>query len=270
MLVLYNIGMKFSLLTYNVLYNQAFQQLPKLIKNHKPDVVCLQEIDTKTQNLMLLENHGYRLADYSNSFFKFGTIYGIATFYNNKTLSLTNSNALILPRSIYELFLTVLRFLRGGNKPRTLLQTDFIMKNNKKKISVYNTHLTTICANGVRIKQIKEALDLNRINHQKNAAIITGDFNYFPYGRKQLEEIMEKYQFAEATKKIAYTIQFSSDGQFNTYHFIQKLVAKVFSKLFTDKLKIDYIYYKKLKHIETKRVDIRFSDHYPIIAYFSG
>ncbi len=259
--------MKFSLLTYNILYNRALTQVPLLIERYHPDIICIQELDTSEKNLLFLEKYGYSLADYANSFLKFGTIYGIATFYRTVSVVLSKSTALFFPQSVYEFLLSVLRFLRGGNKPRTILATDFFLKRIKKRISVFNVHLTVIGANGIRIKQIKEALNFRSLE-AKRPGIIAGDFNYFPYGRKRLETLMDKYRFREATNHVRYTIQFSHDGKLEKYNFLQKFFAKLYSRLFTDKLKNDYVFYKLVHHIKTERIDMRFSDHYPVISWF--
>jgi len=259
--------MNFSLLTYNVLYNKAYLELEKILKECSPDIVCLQEIDTEEKNLEYLEKFGFKLADYSNSFLKFGKIYGIATFYNPNRLRLIESNFFFLPKSIYEFFLTVLKMLKGGNKSRTLLETHFMLNKSKTRIAVFNTHLTLLGANGIRLKQIKEAL-VNYEIKEKKPLIMAGDFNYFPYGRKNLENLMKQYGFAEATRNIDYTIKYSPSGKREQYNFIQKLAAKLYSKFFTNRLKIDYIYYKNLVLKKTERIDLRLSDHFPIISYF--
>src|SRR3989344_4360614 len=133
--------MTFSLLTYNVLFNKAFLQIENILYKYKPDIVCLQEVDTSSNNLTRLEKFGYKLADYSNSFIQFGKIYGIATYFNPEKLKLIKSNSFNLPKSIYELIITLIRILRGGNKPRTILRTDFLL-NKKKSISIFNIHLS--------------------------------------------------------------------------------------------------------------------------------
>ncbi len=255
-----------SLLTYNVLYNNAFNEIKALINRHHPDLVCLQEIDTNENNLHLLEKQGYRLADYSNSFIKFGQIFGVATFYNPNRLKFTRSITLELPRSIYEIILLVIRLLRGGNKPRTVLKTDFCLKGNQK-ITVYNTHLAVFETNGARVKQMKKILKFIDTN-KKLSVIITGDFNYHPYQRKQLESIMEKHNLSEATNNLTYTMQLSTDGKKEKYNLFQKVFSKILYKLYTDRFKLDYVFYKNMVVKETKRVNARFSDHFPILSIF--
>ncbi len=259
--------MDFTVLTYNVFYNKAYLQLECIISRHHPDLICLQEVDTDEKNLSYLNKFGYRLADYSNSFLKFGRIYGVATFYNPNRMRLIKSNSFFLPRSIYEFFLTIIRTLQGGNKSRTLLETHFALNGIKTTITVFNTHLTMFGANGIRLKQIQEALNYYQIT-KSGPIVIAGDFNYLPYGRKRLENLMKTYGFTESTRKINYTIKYSQNEMLKYFNFIQKFAAKLYSKFFTDRLKIDYIYHKGLTLRRIKRVNLQLSDHFPIIAYF--
>lgn len=149
--------MRFNLLTYNVLFNRAYKQLHALVKKYRPDIICLQEVDTSETNLKALEDLGYSLADYANSFIQFGKIYGIATFYNPTSFEFGESKSIFLPKSIYELFLTILKVLRGGQKPRTLLGTTFIHKKTKKELVIYNTHLTTYGSKWAALKADKRS-----------------------------------------------------------------------------------------------------------------
>ncbi len=260
--------MDFTVLTYNVLYNKAYLQLECILQKHHPDLICLQEVDTDEKNLAYLDTFGYKLADYSNSFLKFGRIYGVATFYNPYRMHLIKSNSFFLPRSTYEFFLTIIRILQGGNKSRTLLETHFALKGAKTTITVFNTHLTMFGANGIRLKQIQEALNYYKIT-KSGPIIIAGDFNYLPYGRKKLENLMKTYGFTESTRKINYTIRYSHNEMLKKYsNFIQKCIARLYCKFFSDRLKIDYIYHKGLTIRGVKRVDLQLSDHFPIIAYF--
>lgn len=259
--------MEFSLLTYNILYNFAFNELVDIIEKYSPDIICLQEVDTDEANLRKLEKNGYKLADYSNSFLKFAKAFGVATYYNSNTVNLIDTNSIFLPKSIYEMILTVVRVLLGGNRARTLLETSFSLRDSAKRFKVYNTHLTLYGANGARIKQIKEALEY--INTQKKIpVIISGDFNYFPYARKRLERLMGKYRLSEATKSIPYTTLYSSDGKIEKYNLFQRFGARLIRKFFHGKLKLDYIFYKNLRLKKIQRIEVHLSDHFPILASF--
>lgn len=239
--------MAVSLLTYNVLFNSALTNFEKVISQSHPDIICLQEIDTNEENLRKVERHGYKLADFSNSFIKFGKVYGLATFYNPTTLEFIESATLTLPRSYYEFFLLI---LRGGNNPRTVLRTKFRHKTNHKILTVYNLHLTAWGTNGIRVKQIKATLD-DILTSTKEPVIIAGDFNY-PYQRKQFEEIIAQHGLSEATNNLYLTFE----GKF--------------LKFFPIRFKLDYILYKNIDLVKTDRMVARDSDHYPILSVFSA
>lgn len=259
---------KFSILTYNVLFNKATPHLKKIVTTYKPDILCLQEVDTNSDNLNKLEEFNYKLADYSNSFIKYGMIFGVATYFNAHKLRLTKSDSLNLPKSIYEILLTIIRILRGGNKPRTTLRTDFQLRSDGRIIIVHNVHLTTLATNHVKVKQLEKALNYE-VLQKKAPIIITGDFNYLPYQRKALEQLMQEYNLKEATKNINYTYIGELDKKKTEYNFLQLILARIAKKFYTNRLKMDYTFFKGLKLIKTERIEVDFSDHYPIISYFN-
>jgi len=263
--------MDFSLLTYNVLYNRAYNKLTWLISRYKPDIICLQEIDTNENNLRKLEEFDYLLADYENSFIKFEKIYGIATYYNKKKFSLAKSRSINLSNSLTETILTVFQLLLGFNKPRTVLQTDFIDNLSKEKLAIFNIHLILFATNALRIKHIKQVLSDSVVSRKKEPIIIAGDFNYYPYGRKMLENFMKSYGLSEATQNVGATMKWSADGKLENYNLIQRLSVRFVNKTMGQRfrLKTDYVFYKNLKLKETKKINAKFSDHYPIISYFS-
>lgn len=238
--------MRFSFATYNIRFNSAAQAPIKLFSTFKPDILCLQEVETTEENLRKIEVEGYQLADFSNSFIKKEKVYGLATFYNLQTLEFIESDNFDLPRSFIEAILVI---LRGGKTPRTVLKTEFVHKESNSKILVYNLHLTPLFAtNATRMKQIEETLkDLDVPHDQK--LIIAGDLNY-PLGRKKLEDITNAHHFKEATNSLLYT--FKSNDWWCGYI----------------KLKLDYIFYRNIHLLKTDRPDWRFSDHYPIISEF--
>lgn len=259
--------MRFSLLTYNTLFNRATVGLKTIIDRYHPDIVCLQEVDTNEKNFNQLEKLNYRLADYANSFLKFERIFGVATFYNRQKFMFLESQTLNLPRTIIEMVLTIIQLILRVNKPKTVLKTDFLHKSTKKKVSVFNVHLILFTTNEVRIKHIKQVLDSFHVTNNQ-PLIIAGDFNYYPYSRKKLEKMMKKYGLTEATRNIRQTVQFSSDGKFEHFNLIQKLSAKIINRTIIHRLKLDYIFFKDLKLKETKRIEVKYSDHYPILSIF--
>lgn len=239
--------MKFSILTYNLLLNQALGELKNVIAEYKPDVLCFQEINTDEHNLKKIEKFGYRLADFSNSFLRFNKTYGVATFYNPRVFNLSNSQSLNLPSSVYQIITFV---LKGKKNPRTVLRNELIFKKSGTKITTYNIHLTPLATNTLRIKQIRNTFsDLHLA--QKNLVVLAGDFN-FPYGRKKFEEIIGVYGLKEATNNIVYTLE------------------KRILGLFHVKLKLDYVLYKNLTVSSNNMIPFKHSDHYPILTNFNA
>ncbi len=260
--------MRFSFLTYNTLFNNAYLKLEKIIDQYHPDILCLQEVNTDIDNLKLIESKGYLLADYINSFIKFGKIYGIATFYNPQKFKFISSKTPKIDINPTEFFFSLFQILAGVNKPKSILKCDFIEKKTKKKLIVCNAHLIVLASNGVRINHLKKAF--NTLNIDKNTPmIIGGDFNYLPYQRKKLEQTMKKYSLIEATKNIRETYRFALTKEKMNLKGIKKIILNILDKLLSKKMKNDYIFYRQLKLIKTEKINIDFSDHFPIISTFS-
>ncbi len=245
-LVVYNNYMQLSLLTYNILFNRALSKLKPALKELAPTIICLQEIETKENSLLELTKLGYKLAGSSNSFIKFGQIFGLATYYDPKKLVLLKSESFDLPRSFIEALFVI---LRGGNNPRSVLKAEFRVKKNNKKIVVFNIHLSAWGSNGVRLRQINEALESLELSKDECPILIAGDFN-FSYRRKRLEEIIRRYSLLEATNALLFTLESKILG------FIPV------------RLKLDYILFRNLKLIKTTKIPLRFSDHFPILSVF--
>ena len=258
--------MTFSILTYNTLFNRAVEEIKPVILKHKPDILCLQEVKTEEENLKKMEKLGLKLADFSNSFIKFGTVYGVATFYNPKKFKHLGSSPLHSGSSLTEILFQLFQALLGYNKPKTFLKSDFKDKASGKSMSICNIHLYVVGSNALRIKHIKEVLLAIEIK-EKAPLVLAGDFNYFPYQRRRLENLMKAYRLKEATKNIFQTIKFTRDGLFENFNLFQRISLKLAKKLLQN-LKIDYIFYRGLALKKTERVEVRFSDHFPIVSYF--
>lgn len=237
----------------------------------QPDILCLQEVETTEENLKRIENLSYRLAYFSHSFIRNGKVFGLATFYNTKRLIFLRSRSLKLSRSLYESILTLFRFIKKSSIERTFLHTNFLLSSTQKKISVYNIHLSLYASNAERIRQLKRLLRSSK--KYKNPFMVTGDFNYYPYGRKNLEKLMKEYQLHEATANLRYT--FTVSKKLDTYTLIQKVAARLLNltfirKFLSNNFKIDYIFFKHMRLIKTQRINITQSDHYPILSIFEA
>lgn len=259
--------MNFSVLTYNTLLNAAYLKLDVILDQFKPDILCLQEVNTDSTNLKLIESKGYVLADYSNSFIKFAKIYGVATFYNPSKFRFIKSSSLKISSNISEFFFTLVQTIVGVNKPKSVLRCDFVHKSTKKKIIVCNSHLLVVGSNALRVNHIKKALKSLDIS-DKIPLIIGGDFNYLPYQRRRLERIMKKYNLVEATSNIRQTVDFSIIGEKEHMTKFQRSFIKFLDRLFLHKMKNDYVFYRGVRLLKNQRINIQFSDHYPLLSTF--
>ena len=255
--------MDFSILTYNTLFGDALLGLKKICNSQHPDIICLQEVETNTQAFKAIEDLGYKLADYANAFIKYGRIYGVATFYNFNKFTLHDSKIIFLKFGFMEFLAYIMRIFRTGNKPRTILKTEFICNKNQEKVAIYNIHLSTFGTNSLRLNQRPTTLNDVKEGDYGQATIITGDFNY-PYGRKKLEALMDQYDMKEATN----TILFTTEGSLTHFTFFEKIIGSILFKFFKHKLKLDYIFYKNCQSLLAKKVDVQYSDHYPVFAVF--
>lgn len=259
--------MNFSVLTYNTLFNTAYVKLDSIVDRFNPDILCLQEVSTDSSNLKLIESKGYVLADYLNSFIKFGKIYGVATFYNPEKFRFVKSNSLKISSNLTELFFTLVQLIVGVNKPKSVLRCDFIHKSTSKKLTICNAHLIVIASNALRVNHIKKALDSLNIDDE-TPLIMGGDFNYLPYLRRRLERIMKRYHLVEATKNIRQTVDFSVVGEKEHMTPFQRSFIKFLDRLFLHKMKNDYVFYRRLRLIKNERINIQYSDHFPILSVF--
>jgi len=255
--------MIFSLMTYNTYLNQAVKKLTELLKIHHPDILCLQEIETTEKNLKTIGDLGYVLADYSNSFIKFGKIYGLATFYKIDTFKMLRSSTIFLRRSIFEFITSISRLFKGGNKAKTVLTTKLIDPKSKKIITIYNVHLSVYGTNSIRLKQIKQVLK-TIFPLRDLPVIIMGDFNY-PYRRKKLEELTKSYYLKEATNNIPFTFTSFQNKSCSWFSWLGDKIANLIGY---KHYKLDYIFYKNIKCLGSEKIDVGFSDHFPIISRF--
>lgn len=254
--------MDFSVLTYNTLFGNGQNALKKIFENHKPDIVCLQEINTSKASLDEVEKLGYKLADYSNAFIKFNRIFGVATFYNTDSFEVTCSNSISLPTGFFDVLAYVLLIFKLGRKTRTVLETQFLHNKSAKKIVIANVHFSPFGTNNIRLKQLRKTIK-EIATYDNKPTIIAGDFNY-PYGRKKLEECMHEFNFKEATNSIYSTVQ----GKLSAHNIIEKLGVFIINKIFGDKWKLDYMFYKNCSVVSSVTLQSTFSDHLPILSYF--
>ena len=137
--------MEVSFLTYNTLFNNGFDNIDKIISLNRPDIICFQEAETREENLRKMTKYGYKLAGYENSFIRLGSIYGVATFYDDKVFKTINAPPIMKKNyTISSLFYNLLSTLLGYGRQKSFLLTNLIHLKTNKKITVCNTHLFVI------------------------------------------------------------------------------------------------------------------------------
>lgn len=235
-----------SILTFNLYFGKALEELINLAQNQNPDIICVQEFPVNEQTVNKLEAIGYELADYSASFFKHFRFYSVATFYNPNTIIHQNGQTISLGRGLYEILLFFLRF---SPRSRTSLNNNFVTKVGNKAFRICNIHLTALqSTNKVRVKQLQKTLEFLE-SQPKKPTVVVGDFNYV-YKRKVLEKLFQNNGYKEATNNLLFTIESRILGFFKI------------------KMKPDYIWYKYLNKKQTTRLNRQLSDHYPILSQF--
>ena len=230
-------------MTYNLLLSSAVDGLNTIVQEESPDVIAVQEIKTNKEILLGSFPSNYELADFSFCLINKGNLFGIATYYDQTKLDLIATQTHKLPFSCSD-FLILL--VLGRNIPLTMLKPLFEDKKTKKQFYFYNLHLSPYAGNGIRKKQMKEAFDYVE---EDMPTIITGDFN-FPYLRRDFEKIMKQFHLREATHTIDYSFR------------------RKFMGFLPLNFKLDYILYKNIDHLTTRRLDHQFSDHFPLVADF--
>lgn len=238
--------MKLKLLTYNLWYGKGLADAKKLLHDEEPDILCVQEHGTNHESLEYLNIAPYKLGCWTNSFFKNFGIFGIAMYYNADTIEVLETGDNALPESTYDLLI----FLRHGlNMTRRFTYAKLRYRPTGKEFILYNTHLTHFSFVDLRISQIKTVFeDIKAKVDETIPLIITGDFNLYN-GKTELELLMNEYNLQEATSNLAYTFQRNW-------------------LWFSYKTKLDYILYRNLNVVGTRRFDRGSSDHHPVMTEF--
>ncbi len=218
-------------MTWNIFYGKRLAEIISLIRNHDPDIICLQEVDERSINQLTrsLSMSGV----YCREFLDIGgSQKGLQT--GNLILSkfrLENPVHIHLP--------TIIDWQQQPSEPRVgcrnAVGASFTF--NGKKTTVFSTHLEVYAWPYERVRQMQHILT----HCPKNTAIIAGDFNtFFPITETvHLCVKKEKYLF----KKVRRT----------TNYILVNDIDKIYSRLPI----MDYY---------TIPVDDSISDHYPVIA----
>jgi len=244
------------------------------LKRHGVDIFCLQEIQKTKGKLFIGDLIQKKLGKNWQIKYLLGntnrlTDHGLAIVWNTKKIKALQIKKMLLPLypNSIPFFWIFVRYLTGFNHKepdqRKLLSIIFKFKN--KQFQVINTHIDINGGQSHRLKQhkfIKNQL-LSNIKHQ----IVCGDFNTIGVNNKnEVKEIKKVYgkDFLEASSKISWTQDFYNCPL--AFAWLNRLV-KIMHFHFRQKL--DHILVKGFNLLETKRIEMRGSDHLPIISKLS-
>jgi endonuclease/exonuclease/phosphatase family metal-dependent hydrolase len=263
-----NISESIKILSYNVRIFNYFEwegkgsnrdSIVAYMNSENPDIICLQEFFTRSDDSLLSENHiRKRLNSYPNFHIEYSFIvdetsskFGVATFSKFPIIHRGN--------------------IQFGNSTNTCIYSDILIETDTFR--VYNTHLQSISLKKdnyalmdsifyINSKKIDEVKDVSSrlkrayiarakqtkaiVNHMKTSpypVILCGDFNDTP--------VSYAYHKLLGNKKDAY--RESGSGFGNTYR--GKLPS----------FRIDYIFYSDhFTSYNYKTHKIPLSDHYPV------
>ena len=165
-----------NIISYNLKYHRAFNELEKLAKTYQADVICMQECYSE-----LLPNamSGLKLADST----KINRL-GLAIFYNPSRFKLITSKSFRLKKSMYEKLVF--------SADERLLITKLFDKHSRQYIALGSFHATPLFgSNHIRRHQIETAHQLLSKFAFGTPAIMVGDYNY-PLFRRGLKVCIEQ------------------------------------------------------------------------------
>ncbi|MDO9548507.1 MAG: endonuclease/exonuclease/phosphatase family protein [Candidatus Marinimicrobia bacterium] len=233
---------EFRVMTYNIHHGvgndgmYSLSRIVRVIREHAPHIVCLNEVDYKTERTYRDDQARILAAELGMEF----------TFARNLPLQGGWYGNAILSK--YPIYFSENKILskRDGDEPRGALHT--IISVNNQKLHVYGTHLSTdSLSNSAELKELlNHALDWGL----DEPTIIAGDLNT-PPGSKQINDLT--YYF--------YDIGALAKQEYKTYPSANP------------EKRIDYIFMNdklvpfSVQTIENDHSRVA-SDHLPVVAKF--
>lgn len=165
-----------NIISYNLKYHRAFNELAQLAEKYKTDFICAQECYS---NLLPVRLDNLRLADATKD-----NRLGLAIYFNPKRFDLVKSKSFPLKKSFHD------RVLAPAQE--RLLVTKLTEKGTSREIVVGSFHAACLTAsNSTRRKQITEAHNILKSIGRNNPTIMVGDYNY-PVFKRGLRVCIEK------------------------------------------------------------------------------
>lgn len=165
-----------NIISYNLKYHRAFNELVQLAEKYKTDFICAQECYS---SLLPRKIHNLHLADATRE-----NRLGLAIYFNPKRFDVVKSKSFPLKKSFHD------RVLAPAQE--RLLVTKLSEKNTSREIVVGSFHAACLTAsNSTRRKQITEAHEILKSIGRNNPTIMVGDYNY-PVFKRGLRVCIEK------------------------------------------------------------------------------
>lgn len=162
------------LLSYNLLKNKAVGELPGLIRKHRPDVLCLQEVDV---HLLPNELEGMKLM--------IGTErnrLGLAIYLDEERYEAERTGSFALRSSHYDRLATPAH--------ERLLGVTVSARETGERFTVGSFHASPLTAlNAIRRDQIHAGLDNLKMLGNGAPLMMLGDFNYPMFRRRLAQEL---------------------------------------------------------------------------------
>ena len=165
-----------NIISYNLKYHRAFNELGLLAEEYSTDLICAQECysDLLPDNI-----YNLKLADATKE-----NRLGLAIYYNPDRFEVEHSSSFPLKKSFHD------RILAPAQE--RLLVTKLIDKSTSKNIVVGSFHAACLTAsNYIRRHQITEAHSILKSIGKDSPTIMVGDYNY-PVFRRGLRVCIEK------------------------------------------------------------------------------
>ncbi|NCO88769.1 hypothetical protein AUK04_01415 [Candidatus Roizmanbacteria bacterium CG2_30_33_16] len=269
---------KLVIVTYNIQFSQHPKEVKKTIlkmANMGTSIFCLQEVlyrpdKTFIVNVLLNKLGSDWRAIYNlgkdESFLEMGN----CIIWNNKVLDLEKEQKEFLPHSeslaIHE---KIFSWIAGGITvpfQRRVIIGYFKYKNIS--IRVTSLHLDQNGGLINRKKQLSYLMGILNKNKSIRHEIICGDFNNFDLLKRGKEAIMQNETLGK------YFVDISKDSGWTAdLNKIDIKIGGVFFKLLIKNLhvhvrkKLDFIWTKNILSISCRKLYLKGSDHYPLIAH---
>ncbi len=252
--------MKITFATYNILHGYHFKEVLENIKNlfgRGCDIVCVQEAEIDFEEILP--------PNFKVEYFHHTSACNLAIIYNSSKFVLKDIQRILLPR-LSKVYWTQYFTKYRQISERGIMIVDFLFEN--KLLRVTNAHLAWEGGTKHRLHQLEYLLQ----NSKRDASaleIISGDFNTLApsllrrFQEKKVERILKDYM--NVFPGLEWSCDGSNDAPQDGLYKMMKILHFFGINLYS---RLDYIFSKNLKKISSEMLDLKGSDHRPLIVTF--